>query len=200
MDTDEMVYVGDSSVLVQGVAATGLVNNALVSNVANVVNPGGGTAWTTKTPAADPRGLQRGLQSAWAAAGYAVLPRRSCCRRRSSATSARRSWRSPARPRPCRSSKYIKENNIVTASTNQPLDIQPASGWWARARAARSAPDGHDRMVVYTQQEKFVRFPMVPLARTPIQYDSIYHKCTYYGRLGVVEVVYPETVAYRDGI
>jgi hypothetical protein len=60
--------------------------------------------------------------------------------------------------------------------------------------------DGHDRMVAYTQEEQFVRFPMVPLARTPIQYDSIYHKCTYYGRLGVVEVVYPETVAYRDGI
>jgi hypothetical protein len=29
---------------------------------------------------------------------------------------------------------------------------------------------------------------------------SIYHQTTYFCRLGVVEVVYPETIAYRDGL
>jgi len=45
-----------------------------------------------------------------------------------------------------------------------------------------------------------VRFPMTMLARTPIQYESIYHKTTYYCRLGVVENPYPQTIGYFDGI
>jgi hypothetical protein len=56
-------------------------------------------------------------------------------------------------------------------------------------------------MMIYTQEQRFVRFPMTQLqVRTPIQYDAMYHKTTYYCRLGVVEVVYPETIAYRDGL
>ena len=51
-----------------------------------------------------------------------------------------------------------------------------------------------------TKAKNYVRFPMTQLQRTPIQYDSIYHKSTYYCRLGVVECVYPETFAYRDGL
>jgi len=41
---------------------------------------------------------------------------------------------------------------------------------------------------------------MVPLQRTPLEYRDIRQLTTYFGRLGVVEVVYPETVGYRDGI
>jgi len=45
-----------------------------------------------------------------------------------------------------------------------------------------------------------VGYPLVPLQRTPLEYRSIYHITTYFGRLGVVEFVYPETVYYADGI
>jgi hypothetical protein len=55
-------------------------------------------------------------------------------------------------------------------------------------------------MMVYTNERKRVRFPMTLLQRTPIQYDAIWHKTTYFGRLGVVEFVYPETAGYFDGI
>ena len=57
-----------------------------------------------------------------------------------------------------------------------------------------------DRMVAYTQEKEYIRFPMTMLQKTPIQYESIYHKTTYFCRLGVTEVVYPETIGYRDGI
>jgi hypothetical protein len=57
-----------------------------------------------------------------------------------------------------------------------------------------------DRMVVYTKDKKRVRYPMTLLQRTPVQYDSIFHKTTYFCRLGVTEVVYPETIGYFDGI
>jgi hypothetical protein len=41
---------------------------------------------------------------------------------------------------------------------------------------------------------------MVPLVPTSTQYQGLWVKVPYYGKFGVVEVVYPETVAYRDGI
>ena len=37
---------------------------------------------------------------------------------------------------------------------------------------------------------------MVPLTRTPLEYRGIYQLTTYYGKLGEVEFVYPETVGY----
>jgi hypothetical protein len=55
-------------------------------------------------------------------------------------------------------------------------------------------------MAVYTQEKDLVRYPMTLLQRTPVQYESIYHKTTYFCRLGVVEVVYPETIGYFDGL
>ena len=57
-----------------------------------------------------------------------------------------------------------------------------------------------DRMIAYTKDKQYVRYPMTLLQRTPVQYSSIYHLTTYYCRLGVVEVVYPETIGYRDGL
>lgn len=55
-------------------------------------------------------------------------------------------------------------------------------------------------MIAYSKDQERVRFPMTLLQRTPVQYDGMYHKTTYYKKLGVVEVVYPETIAYRDGL
>ncbi len=57
-----------------------------------------------------------------------------------------------------------------------------------------------DRMAIYTKDEDKVRFPMTILQKTPIQFDGIFQKMTYFGRLGVVEAVYPETVSYWDGL
>jgi len=55
-------------------------------------------------------------------------------------------------------------------------------------------------MAAYTKAQNRVRFPMVPLQRTPLEYRSLFHITTYFGRLGAVEFVYPETLAYADGI
>jgi hypothetical protein len=55
-------------------------------------------------------------------------------------------------------------------------------------------------MVAYTKDPKYVRFPMVPLQRTPLEYRSLYQITTYFGRLGQIEARYPETVGYADGL
>jgi hypothetical protein len=97
--------------------------------------------------------------------------------------------------------KYVQENNILTTSTGRKLEILP-SKWCVGAGVSGTIGTlgTVDRMVVYTKDKDRVRFPLTPLQRTPIQYDSIYHKTTYFGRLGAVEVVYPETIGYFDGI
>ena len=72
MDTDEMVYVGDSSL-----GYTGLVNASSISNVTNV--PNGASAsplWINKTPSEILKDVNDCLQSAWAASGFAVIPNR----------------------------------------------------------------------------------------------------------------------------
>lgn len=195
MDADEQMYTGDSELNV-----TGLVNNALVTNVANVANTGVGpsTLWVNKTPAQILADVNEMLQSAWAAAGYAVMPKKILLPPTQYGYISTQLVGSAGTVSILR---YIMENNIVTASTGAKLDIQPAK-WLVGAGAGGTfgVEDGHNRMMAYTQEKQYVRFPMVPLARTPIQYDSIFHKCSYYGRIGVTEVVYPETIVYRDAI
>jgi len=80
------------------------------------------------------------------------------------------------------------------------LDIQPLKGLAGRGTAAGSPSAATDRMVVYTQDKNRVRFPLVPLQRTPLEYRSIFHITTYFGRVGCCEFVYPECCYYSDGI
>lgn len=97
--------------------------------------------------------------------------------------------------------KYILDNNILTTSGRGKLNIFPMKWLTGAGVGGTIGTLGTvDRMIAYTKEKERVRYPMTLLQRTPIQYDSIYHKSTYYGRLGVVEIVYPETIAYRDGI
>jgi hypothetical protein len=187
MDTDEQVYVGDATLNV-----TGLINNTAVTNVANVPN---GTAasplWVNKTPAEILKDVNEVLQSGWAASGFAVMPSKILI---PPTQFGALSTQVISTAGTTSILKYLRENNIVAASGKGQIDFQPAK--WATGFGAGAT----DRLVAYTQQKQFVRFPKTALSRTPIQYDSLYHKTTYYCRLGVVEVVYPETIAYRDGI
>ena len=58
----------------------------------------------------------------------------------------------------------------------------------------------NDVMFCYTKQYNRVRYPMTMLQRTPIQYSGIWHMSTYFCRLGAIELVYPATMGYYDGI
>ncbi len=193
MDTDEQVYVGDASLNVGG-----LVNNALVTNVSNVPNGAGGSSlWVNKTPDEILADVNNLLQSSWAASGYAVMPNRLLLPPNQFGYISTAKVSSAGNVSILR---YILENNVLKSSGNGDLTIAPAK-WLVGAGAGGTIGTvGNDRMVAYTKDKQYVRFPMTMLQRTPVQYDSIYHKFTYYCRLGVVEVVYPETIAYRDNI
>ncbi len=194
MDIDEQVYVGDAAINV-----TGLFNNTLVTNVANVANGAlASPLWVNKTPAEILKDVNEILLSTWAASGWAVIPTEI---RIPPAQFGYISTQIVSTAGSVSILRYLLENNILITSGKGTINIQPAK-WLVGAGSGGTLGTAGtvDRMVAYTKARNYVRFPMTMLQRTPVQYDAIYHKSSYYCRLGVTEVVYPETFAYRDGL
>lgn len=194
MDIDEQVYVGDAQSL-----QTGLINNSLMTNFTNVPNgTGGSPLWVNKTPAEILADVNELITSVWAASGFAKMPNKILL---PPAQFGYISTITISTAGNISILKYILENNILKSSGGGTLTIVPCK--WCRGAGVGGTigvAGTHDRMLAYTQESDLVRFPMTMLQRTPIQYDSIYHKFTYYCRLGGVELVYPETIGARDGI
>ena len=194
MDIDEQVYIGDTAL-----GISGLVNSSLVTNVGPVASGAGGSPqWTTKTPAEILQDVNEILVSAWTTAAYAVIPTRILLPPQQFGYISTQLVSLAADKSILR---YIMENNLMTSTGKGSIDVYPCK-WLVGAGAGGTiGTEGtHDRMVAYTKEYDRVRFPMTLLQRTPLQYQSIYHQTTYFCRLGVVEVVYPETIAYRDGL
>jgi hypothetical protein len=186
MDIDEMVYIGDTTY-----GRTGLFNNAAV-DTSNVVNGAqGSSTWLTKSPDEILDDVNAILTAAWTNTGFAVVP-----------TDLRVppvQWgtllsRKVSTAGNVSILEFLRNNSMSNAKNGQPLNIQPVK--WLTGRGAA----GSDRMVAYTRNRDYVRYPLVPLQRTPLEFRSIYQITTYYGRLGCMEFVYPETLSYRDGI
>jgi hypothetical protein len=182
MDVDEQVYIGDT---VLGV--TGLVNAATVTNVSNAATG----IWTTATPDQIVADVNELLTSVWAASAYAVCPSEL---RLPPAKFGLLVSRKVSDAGNISILEYVKQNTISNSINGRPLNIQPLK--WLFQRGVANA----DRMMAYTKEQDKVRFPLVPLQRTPLEYRDIRQLTTYFGRLGVVEVVYPELIGYRDGI
>ena len=194
MDTDQMVYVGDPTI-----SATGLINAAQVVNTGNVA-AGAATSlpWITKTPDEITADFNELLVSVWAATGYKAPPK--------NVLIAPNPFGYIATTKVSEAGNvsildYVKQNNVFTAQKNIELEIYPVK-WLDKANL--NGPGGaaatYDRMAAYTRYEPYVRYPMVPLQAMQPQYQGIWINVPYYGRLGRVETVYPETIGYRDGI
>lgn len=198
MDIDEQVYIGDSTTLDRG-----LVNSDLVTNVNNLVaGVSGFTTWAKKTPDEILADVNAALVSTWAASAYAVMPDRILI---PPSQYGYISTQKVSNAGNVSILKYILENNLLATSGQGRLEINPlkwlvGAGGSTGGNWATIGTSATDRMVVYTKDRKRVRYPMTLLQRTPIQYDSIWHKSSYFCRLGSVEVVYPETLSFNDGL
>lgn len=194
MDTDQLVYVGDSDV-----GASGLVNHTLVTNSSNVANSSGGAPqWVNKTPDEITADFNEVLTSVWAASGYKAPPNKVLVAPNPFGYIATTKIGDAAQTSIL---KYVMENNVFTAQYKRDIEILPVK-WLDKANinGPGAAPATFDRMVAYSQMEKYVRFPLVPLQAMQPQYRGIWVAVPYYGRLGRVEFVYPETAGFRDGI
>lgn len=193
MDIDEQVYIGDTST-----GDTGLVNSSRVTNVSNVVNGASLSAkWINKTPDEILSDVNTMLTSVWQASAWAVMPGRLML---PPAQFGYISTQKVSAAGNVSILKYIQDNNLLTTSGKGKLEILPLKWLIGSGVGGTLGTPGTDRAVVYTKEKQRVRYPMTMLQRTPIQYDSIYHKTTYFCRLGSVEMVYPETCGYFDGL
>lgn len=186
METDAMVYIGDTDV-----GASGLVNNSEVTVNEVAAGVSTFTAWSKKTPDEILADVNTLLDNAWLASGYAVCPHKLLLppTQFSYLTSQKVSSAGNVSIL-----KFLKENSIALAINGAELDIQPVK-WLAGAGV-----DAQDRMLVYTNDLNYIRFPMVPIRRETAYYQGISFIAPYVYAFGEVEVVYPETISYADGI
>ncbi len=180
MDVDEQVYIGDDILGVEG-----LLNSKKVG--ATNVNKG----WKTATAREILDDVNMILNNAWVASAFAVCPDKLLLPplQFSLLTS-----RIVSEAGNISILEFLKKNSLSNSVNGKELDIQPLK--WCVKRGV----GGTDRMLTYTQSENRVRFPLVPLQRTPIEYRDLRQLTTYFGRLGVIEWVYPETAYYADGL
>jgi len=186
MNTDEMVYVGDTDV-----GATGLVNSSLVTSAAVANGTAGTPAWATKTPDEILKDVNDMVTAAWQASGFAACPDKVLL---PPAQFAYISSQKVSTAGNVSILQFLEDNSISLRVNGRKLDIQPVK--WLTGRGAAGA----DRMVAYTNQEDKVRFPMVPVRRETPYYLGIKFNAPYIWAFGEVEFIYPETVVYRDGI
>lgn len=186
LETDAMVYIGDTDV-----SAEGLLNSSLVTAASVATGIGGLKTWASKTPDEILADVNTLINAAWAATGYAICP-------------------SGLRVPPVQFSllaaqkvssagnisvlEFLKKNSIALSINGKELDIQPIK-WLVGAGVAAA-----DRMMCYTNDSELVRFPMVPIRRETAYYQGISFIAPYVYGFGEVEFVRPETVRYADGI
>ncbi len=179
MDVDEMVYIGDAAV-----GATGLVNNPSITP--NIVTK----TWQTATPEQILDDINGLIEAAWMQSGFALCP--------THVLLAPKKYAKLVKPVTAAGSKsilqYVTEECLCNSINGRPLQIRPVK--WLEGRGENKK----DRAIAYTKGEMYVRYPLVPLQHTPVEYRGIHQLTTYFGRLGEVEFVYPETVAYADGM
>lgn len=190
MDSDEMAYVGDTYIKQYGLANSTRVMVDIAPNGAS-----GSPLWRQKTPREILLDINTILQETWKASALAVPPSTILLPPEAFETLVL-----PVTEAGDRSiMTYVAENNIYKMNTGRELDIK-AVKWLDDIGASAGSAPTTGRMIAYTPKENYVRFPLTPLQRTNVQYDLLKVKFAYYGRIGVVEIVKPETVHYLDGI
>lgn len=187
MDVDESVYIGDTQ---QGYK--GLLNSAEVTAANVATKAATGTTWVgNATPDEILEDVNTLIEATWAATGYAVCPT---------------DLRLPAEQFAYIASQkvstagnvsilqFLEENSISLRINGTKLNIQPLKYLAGRGAGATN------RMIAYSNNEMYVRYPLVPIRRETAYYHGIRFVAPYISAFGEVEFVYPETVRYADGI
>lgn len=178
MDVDAMVYLGDTEV-----GAVGLINHPSIAVGNSTLN------WATATPKQILDDVNDLLSTVWAATAYSVMPDQL---RLPPAKMARLTQ--PVTEAGSTSLlEYISKQCLTYAETGKALDIKSLK--WLVGRGAA----GKDRVLAYNRDKKYVRYPLVPMRSTPLEFRGLYQLIVYYCKLGHVEFVYPETLGYMDG-
>ena len=187
---DANVYVGLSNY-----DTTGLVNNPDATET-TVANGAAGTAtWATKTPLEILEDINSAITAVWAAAEYdtEAMPNHILI--------------------PYEQYTYIMNTPVTDLATETILDFVLKNNVAAKnggslfvgaTRWCKGAGTGSkDRMVVYVNHERYVNVDeLVPLTRAMTQPNATNacYDTAYMANLSEVQLFYPQTIAYFDGI
>ena len=193
MDLDEETYMGDAILKMNG-----LFNHIALSNTGNAVTG----QWATATPAQILADINSLLTSVWAATGYSVMPSRLLVDP-ASYTLLRSTLISTAGN--ISILKYVMENNAAVGIATEEFKILPCkwligTGNLISTGVYGAGPATTNSMFAYVKDPMRVRLPVVPLQRTPIESRGIRQITTYFGRIGGVEMVYPEVCGRRSNL
>lgn len=200
MDADQVVYIGDPETnpftgdnpSAQGF--TGLVNDAGV-DTDYVAAQSGNLDWANKDADHILADVNDMLSTSWANSGYKLIPNWLLL---PPANLALINSKKVSDAGNVSILKFLLDNNLCKTEMGMELNIHASK--WLVGMGAPVETTATNRMVAYTRDEFYVRWPMVPLQSTPLEYSGIRMMTTYFGLFGEVELVYPETVIYRDGI
>lgn len=187
---DANVYVGLSDY-----DTTGLVNNPDATET-TVANGAAGTAtWATKTPLEILEDINSAITAVWAAAEYdtEAMPNHILI--------------------PYEQYTYIMNTPVTDLATETILDFvlknnvaakNGGSLYVGATKWCKGAGTGSkDRMVVYVNHERYVNVDeLVPLTRAMTQPNAtnVCYDTAYMANISEVQVFYPQTIAYFDGI
>ncbi|HDG5313216.1 TPA: DUF2184 domain-containing protein [Klebsiella pneumoniae] len=180
MDNDEQVYIGDSALNLKGLL-----------NLTGVAPNNAPKTWAASTNDEILDSVNSILTDAWKASAYSVVPSELRVPPEQYALLASRKVSEAGNMSLL---TYLSTNTIAFHNNGMPLEIKAIK--WLKGRGV----SGKDRMLAYTNDKKYVRYPLVALRSIPIQYRGLYQLVTYYGKLGAIEPIYRETIAYTDGI
>jgi hypothetical protein len=195
MDTDQMVYIGDTNL---GSTFTGMVNSAAVTAASVATGASGSTLWSKKTPDEILADVNATLSATWVASGLAVFPDRY---RIPPAQMAYIGSQKVSTAGNVTILEFLRKNTLCNVHNGKDLDIQAVK--WLVGEGVGGTPQVAgtvDRSMAYTRDINKIRYPMTLLQRSPISYQGRKVLTDYFNTLGVVEVVYPECVYYSDGI
>lgn len=178
MDVDEMVYIGD-----EDVKAYGLVNNPAIPVGNSTLN------WDTAEPDQILDDVNDLLSTTKERAGEAIIPDQL----RLSPKKLGRLTKPVSKSASESILTYLSKKTLTYVETGRELNIKSLK--WLKGRGV----GGKDRALAYTKDKKYVRYPLVPMQKTPLEHRGLYQLMVYFCKLGHMEFVYPETVGYMDG-
>jgi hypothetical protein len=188
MDVDEQVYVGDSALSI-----TGMLNQSGLSNTGNALNG----SWAAATPAQILADVNSLLTSVWKATGYAIMPDRLLVSPNEYSILVSTLISTAGN---ISILEFLKANSLSNGANGKPLDIQPCKWLLGTNNGNTKGVAATNSMFAYIKDPMRIRFPLVPLQRTPMEYRDIRQLVTYFGRIGAIELVYPETAGLRSNL
>jgi hypothetical protein len=187
MDVDEQVYMGDT-----GLSLTGMLNHTLMTETANAVT---GT-WATATATQIVADVNELLNKVWANSGYAVMPDTLLLAPKEYGLLVTTLVSSAGN---ISILTYLKQNSLTNSVLGKPLNVFPCK-WLTGTSNSGKGPTSTNAMYAYSKNKQHIRIALVPLQRTPLEFRGIRQLITYYGRIGSVELVYPETCGRRANL